>query len=254
MEQKDKSFRTNFLFGFVTGIALLSVVGFLMLLPKAFSGGWGGGGGEDIAEEAANTNTDTNTNTAPQKEAITPNTWKEIARELKLDTGTFNNCLDNGAKADKVAADAAKGREAGVSGTPATFINGELVSGAIPYEDYPGQDGTQKLGLKNLVEKHLKDADNSTTLEATDHIRGSKDAKVILLEYSDFQCPYCSRHQVNVQKIVSEYGDQVALVFRHFPLSFHPQAQKAAEAAECAGDQDKFWEMHDRIFATFLAQ
>jgi len=83
-----------------------------------------------------------------------------------------------------------------------------------------------------------------------DHVQGDKNAKVTLIEYSDFQCPFCSRHVPTLDKILADYQGKVRLVFRNFPLtSLHPYAQKAAEAAECAGDQNKFWEMHDKLFA-----
>lgn len=84
--------------------------------------------------------------------------------------------------------------------------------------------------------------------EQTDHIKGAKDAKVTLISYSDFECPFCSRITPTLDQIVKDYPNDVRLVFRHFPLSFHAEAQKAAEAAECAGKQGKFWEMHDEIF------
>ena len=78
------------------------------------------------------------------------------------------------------------------------------------------------------------------------------DAKVTIIEYSDFQCPYCARAYETVNQILEEHGDNVAFDYRHFPLSNHPQAQKAAEASECARDQDKFKEYHDVLFETKL--
>lgn len=84
--------------------------------------------------------------------------------------------------------------------------------------------------------------------EATDHIRGKKDAKVTLIEYSDFECPFCLRHEDTVNSLLTQFPNDVRLIYRHYPLSFHPEAQKAAEASECAGLQGKFWEMHDKIF------
>jgi protein-disulfide isomerase len=81
-----------------------------------------------------------------------------------------------------------------------------------------------------------------------DHVKGPDSAKVTLIEYSDFECPFCVRHKATVDQIVEEYGNQVRVVFRHFPLSFHQNAPKAAEASECAAEQGKFWEMHGKIF------
>lgn len=84
-----------------------------------------------------------------------------------------------------------------------------------------------------------------------DHIRGDKNAKVTLVEYSDFQCPFCQRHASTMDKVLADYKGKVRLVFRHFPLSFHQYAQKAAEASECVaelGGNDKFWKFHDLVF------
>ena len=80
-------------------------------------------------------------------------------------------------------------------------------------------------------------------------VRGSADAPVTIVEFSDFQCPYCVRARPALKRVREVYGDEVRFAFRHFPLAFHQQAQKAGEAASCAGDQDRFWEMHDRLWA-----
>lgn len=82
-----------------------------------------------------------------------------------------------------------------------------------------------------------------------DHIRGSQNPKVTLIEYSDFECPFCLRHEDTMKQLLTAYPNDVRIVYRHFPLtSLHPEAQKAAEASECAAAQGKFWEMHDLIF------
>jgi protein-disulfide isomerase len=84
---------------------------------------------------------------------------------------------------------------------------------------------------------------------ARDHIAGPKGAPLTLLEYGDFQCPHCGRAYPIVKAIQSRLGDQLRFVFRHFPLTqVHPDAQHAAEAAEAAGAQRAFWQMHDALF------
>ena len=82
-----------------------------------------------------------------------------------------------------------------------------------------------------------------------DHIRGPVDARVTLVEYGDYQCPYCGLAFESVQSVQSALANEMRFVFRHFPLvQIHPHAQQAAEAAEAAGAQGKFWEMHDMLF------
>lgn len=83
-----------------------------------------------------------------------------------------------------------------------------------------------------------------------DHVTGKSDAKVTLIEYSDFECPYCSRHKESIDQALKDFPNDVRLVYRHFPLtSIHDMAQKAAVASECASNQGKFWEMHNKLFA-----
>jgi predicted DsbA family dithiol-disulfide isomerase len=79
--------------------------------------------------------------------------------------------------------------------------------------------------------------------------RGNPNARVTLLEFSDFQCPYCQRVRPTMNKLRELYSDRVRFAFRHYPLDFHPLAEKAGEAAACAGAQGKFWQMHDRLWA-----
>ena len=80
-------------------------------------------------------------------------------------------------------------------------------------------------------------------------VKGSSDAKLAIVEFSDFQCPFCSRVTPTLKQIEREYGDQVRIVFKHLPLRIHPKAPAAHAAAEAAHKQGKFWEMHDLIFA-----
>ena len=78
--------------------------------------------------------------------------------------------------------------------------------------------------------------------------KGNPDAKVVVIEYSDFQCPACGAAYQPTKNVINEFGDQIRFEFRHFPLSYHAFAFKAAVAAEAANDQGKFWEYHDKLY------
>lgn len=93
---------------------------------------------------------------------------------------------------------------------------------------------------------------DTTNLADDDAVKGDADAPVTIVEFSDFECPFCGRYaEQTYPQIVEEYIEtgKVKYIFRDFPLSFHANAQKAAEAAECAGEQGKYFEMHDLLFA-----
>ena len=88
----------------------------------------------------------------------------------------------------------------------------------------------------------------------TGYLRGNKKASVILLEFSDYQCPFCGRVQPTISRLINDYKDRVAFGYRHFPLSFHKEADEAAIAAECAREQDKFLELHLLLYIRQKAQ
>ncbi len=97
--------------------------------------------------------------------------------------------------------------------------------------------------------------DNSSALLVTqisdsDWVKGNATSTVTIVEYSDFQCPACASYYPLIEKVIAENSDRASLVFRNFPLPQHKNAKIAAQAAGAAGLQGKFWEMHDRIFAT----
>ena len=96
----------------------------------------------------------------------------------------------------------------------------------------------------------LSSSQLSQPVTSRDHVRGRESAEVSLVEYGDFECPYCRAAEPIVEGIIEALGDQVRVAFRHFPLrQVHPHAEHAAEVAEAAAAQGKFWEMHDRLFA-----
>ena len=78
--------------------------------------------------------------------------------------------------------------------------------------------------------------------------KGSQEAPVVLVEFADYECPYCQKVNAQIQQLKKDYGDRLTLVFKDFPLPMHHSAEKAAEAARCAGEQGKFWEYHDVLF------
>ncbi len=88
----------------------------------------------------------------------------------------------------------------------------------------------------------------NVVVTASDHVRGSKNAEVTIVEYSDIQCPFCKRFHNTLRQVMDTYGTKVRWVYKHFPLDqLHPYARKAAEATECAADQGKFWEYLDYL-------
>lgn len=93
----------------------------------------------------------------------------------------------------------------------------------------------------------------TVTVNDEDPSMGPLTAPITIVEYSDFQCPFCARAVPTLKQVVETFGDQVRLVYKDFPLPSHPLAPKAAEAAHCAGDQGKYWEMHDLMFADISA-
>lgn len=213
------------------------------------------------------------TQPGPKTEADIVKNLKSYAGKLGLDQNKFNSCLDAGSKAALVQVDKKDGGTAGVEGTPAFFINGHLVGGALPYNmfkqilDYTiagGNWNNVSEDLKYLVDGNLDNGEISQKVTSISEgnlpIEGSVNAPVTIVEFSDYQCPYCGRFYQNSEtQIRKNYVDsgKVKIYYRDFPLDqiipqtglpMHPGADKAAEAARCAGDQGKYWEFHDLVF------
>jgi protein-disulfide isomerase len=110
------------------------------------------------------------------------------------------------------------------------------------------QQFVDALRVKTPVRVML-DAPRQTVAAAKGAAKGPATAPVEIIEFSDFQCPFCLRANPTVDQVMKTYGERVRFVYRHFPLGNHPNARPAAEASECAAEQGKFWEYHDRLFA-----
>lgn len=121
--------------------------------------------------------------------------------------------------------------------------------------DYLLQERTNIARLEYLGELRAKTAVR-VTLEPPREVipkadrpsQGPENAPIELIEFSDFQCPFCENAFPTVKKVLSTYGDRIHFIYRHFPLPNHPRARPAAEAAQCANEQGKFWAYHDRLF------
>lgn len=104
------------------------------------------------------------------------------------------------------------------------------------------------VNVKNVDISKIQPADK-TSGDIADHVFGKKDSKVTLIEYGDYQCPGCGSAFPNLKEVTEKYKGQLAFVFRNFPLtSLHANARAAAAAAEAAGLQGKYWEMHDKLY------
>jgi protein-disulfide isomerase len=199
---------------------------------------------------------------------------EKYAQEIGLDVGKFKDALDKGTGKPRIQQDLAAGQQIGVQGTPNFYINGRNLSGAQPYEEFKKViddeiSRADKLLAKGTAPGALYAAFMATAKAAATPAapkgpgastevykvtvgdapaRGGKQPKVTIIEFSDFQCPYCGRVEKTLDQLLKDYGDDVQISYRHNPLPFHASAMPAAQAAEAAREQGKFWEMHDKLF------
>lgn len=132
----------------------------------------------------------------------------------------------------------------------ATFVLAAIVIIGLIVVVLPGKSTTGNVIDNNPGNAPVPTERVKIEIQDGDHVAGSPDAKVKIFEFSDFQCPFCSRAAPTVKQIESQYGDEVAIIYKQFPLtSIHPEAEPAALASECAAEQGKFWEYHDLLFA-----
>ena len=202
--------------------------------------------------------------TEPPRTSALLDRFDQYADRLALDVARFRQCSLDPNTLGVVNSQLGQGVALGVNGTPTFFVNNKRIVGALPASvfleiidaELGGNPPTelaayspdvQQLGTVNpprfVIEAERPDLRGAA-------IKGSPDAPVVIVEYSDFQCPFCRRWFTDVlPELEGRIGDELALAFAHFPLSqIHPNAEAAHAAAECAGEQGKFWEMHDLLF------
>jgi protein-disulfide isomerase len=179
--------------------------------------------------------------------------FKQYAKQIKLDRNAFNECLDSGKYAQPVKTDMDAGTSLGVTGTPSFFINGRFIVGALDYSVFKTLIDQELSGNRTpLPEEEASGAAKIDVAKGHLPILGKDSAKVAIVEFSDFQCPFCESFFTNTYpQLKKDYLDtgKAQLAFRHYPLtSIHPNSEKAHQAAECANEQGKFWEYHDLLF------
>jgi protein-disulfide isomerase len=208
--------------------------------------------------------------------ADAPAYFATLAEELGADMSTYQTCVDGGEKEALIAQGVMEAQAIGFSGTPSFHIVREATNdayplvGAQPYDEFanvldaliagetpqvaqqPEENaGDNEIPFWATAEGLTPDPERPGYTMAGDEYRGNPDAEVVVIEFSDFQCPFCRRHTQDTQPILDEKfvdTDQILWVFKHFPLPIHPQAPAAGVAAECAANQDNFWEMHELLF------
>ncbi|HMC93221.1 MAG TPA: thioredoxin domain-containing protein, partial [Polyangia bacterium] len=208
-------------------------------------------------------------------------TFEKYAGELGLNLDKFKAALDAQKGKEAIEADAAAGGKIGARGTPAFFINGKFLSGAQPFEVFKAKiddelkvadsmiaKGTPRGRVYDALMKEAKTEvpaapaaeqagaektpEQDTTVfkvsPGNGPAKGSKNAPLQVVIFSDFQCPFCKRVEPQLSQLEKEYSGKVHMVWKNYPLPFHNNAEPAAEAAMAAGEQGKFWEMHDKLF------
>ena len=188
---------------------------------------------------------------ANQNQLVRSN-FLQYASQLGLDIDAFTEALDSGVYQPTIQRDLLEARGLGATGTPTFFVNGEKIVGAQPLSAFTAIIDRQ-LGLGNRSVNAAASADPAARVDeipiAGAPVRGSPNAPITIVEYSDLACPFCVRALPVLEELRRLYPDQISWVFKHFPLEIHPQAPLAHEAALAAGEQGRFWEMHDAVFA-----
>jgi protein-disulfide isomerase len=178
----------------------------------------------------------------------------QIASKLGLNMTQFQECRKSGKYKNYIKEEVSTGSARGVSGTPAFYLNGQLVSGAQPYESFvkiiegiltgktppPQAVPTPQVPPANI---QFNDLSGRPSI-------GPENAPITLVEFSDFHCSFCAKVEPTVEQLMKNYSGKIRRVWRQYPLPMHQGADRTAEASECAHEQKKFWEYHDKLFAT----
>ena len=188
------------------------------------------------------------------------------AAELGLDAAGFSACMDDQRYLDAIQTDLSAGQARGVTGTPAFFINGQFLSGAQPlavFEQYiaAAAAGQVVADLPVPTPTQVIPPTPATLNSSFAGALGDPDAAVVIVEFTDYGCPYCAQYsQQTLPAVITDLVEtgQAYYMLKDLPLdSLHPEARAAANAARCAGDQNAYWEMHDLLFerqAAWLGQ
>lgn len=186
--------------------------------------------------------------------------FNELAAQAGLDTTQFTTCLSALTHNDAVKADTQDGQTRGVSSTPYFFINDQPLVGAQPLTVF-NQAIAMVLSGESLAAAQPTAAPSQPVAAPTPAtlstnfaaVKGDPNAPVTIIEFTDYQCPFCQRHaRETLPTIMQEMVDagQVYYIIKDMPLeNIHPAARAAANAARCAGDQGAYWEMHEALFA-----
>jgi protein-disulfide isomerase len=187
----------------------------------------------------------------------------EYAQNLGLDIEKFKADLRDHTYKEQVDRESKQAVTLGATGTPAFFVNGRYLSGAKPLDSFVKVIDEELSGKKVPFKwgKNVKDGKKKKQRREDDPnkiytvpvgkspYKGPKDAPITVVVFQDFQCPFSNRSQATIKKLIETYPNQIKLAFKNYPLPFHKDAPLASEAALAAGEQGKFWEMHDKIFA-----
>jgi protein-disulfide isomerase len=187
--------------------------------------------------------------------------FRQYAEALQLDTGAFNSCLESNKYMAAVDADVALGDSRGVSSTPTFFLNGQAFVGAQPLAAFnqaiaaveAGESIVAASGSAAPQQPAVAPTPATLVMDNVAATQGDANAPVTIIEFTDYQCPYCQRHATETMPtLLAELVEsgRAQYVIKDFPLeNIHPQARAAANAARCAGEQDAYWPMHDALFA-----